>query len=131
MRVKGKIAVITGGGSGCGRATAALLAREGAQIICVDMDEEKGRETVSMIGHHKQGHLFVRADISRSEDIRAMAEECCRKLEKVDILFNNAGNVIKQRFEETTEEGMQTTKDERDMRLICRPQIFFEINTLV
>lgn len=104
MRLKDKIAVITGVGSGCGRATAILFAREGAQVICVDIDEQKGKETVSAISDGSIEHLFVRADVSKSEEVQRMAGKCKQSVKKVDILFNNAGHSIWQGFEATTEE---------------------------
>ncbi|MBI2831242.1 MAG: SDR family oxidoreductase [Chloroflexi bacterium] len=105
MRLKDKISVITGAGSGIGRATALLFAREGSRVICVDINEQGGKETVEMLKKQgEQNALFIRADVSKSEDVQRLAEECQRSLEKVDILFNNAGFVIRETFEATTEE---------------------------
>ena len=104
MRLKDKISIITGAGSGIGRATAILFAHEGSQVICVDVDESKAKETVDMIGQEQQAAFFYQADVSRSEDVRRLAEKCKQSVGKIDILFNNAGYLIKESFEETTEE---------------------------
>ena len=104
MRLKGKIAVITGASSGIGRATAILFAREGARVVCVDVDEKGGKETVGMINKEQEAALFIRADISRSEEVQQMAKECQKSLKQVDILFNNAARLVWQGFEATTEE---------------------------
>ena len=104
MRLKGKTAVITGAGSGCGRATALLFASEGAKVVCVDIDEQKGKETVLLISNGRKAHIFIQADVSKSEEVQRMAEKCKQSVKKVDILFNNAGYLIRQGFEATTEE---------------------------
>ena len=104
MRLKGKIAVITGASSGIGRATAILFAREGARVICVDVDEKGGKETLDMINKETDTALFIRTDVSKSEEVQQMAKECQRRLKQVDILFNNAARIVWQGFEATTEE---------------------------
>jgi len=104
MRLKGKTAVITGAGSGCGRATALLFASEGAQVVCVDIDEQTVKETVSLINDDKKDHISIQADVSKSEDVQRMAKKCKQSVKNVDILFNNAGRNFDQRFEDTTEE---------------------------
>lgn len=104
MRLKEKISVITGAGSGIGRTTALLFAREGARVVCVDVDEQKVKETVDMINQEKQNALFIQADVSKSEEVQQMAEKCLQTVKQVDILFNNAGCAARQEFEATTEE---------------------------
>ena len=104
LRLKDKISVITGAGSGIGRTTAILFAREGARVVCVDVDEQKAKETVDMINQEKQNALFIQADVSKSEEVQRMAEECKQRVNKVDILFNNAGRTVHQGFEATTDE---------------------------
>jgi len=102
VRLKDKVAVITGAGSGIGRAAAQLFAAEGARVICVDIDEPKVKETVAMINDQKA--LAIRADVALAEDVQAMVKVCERKVKKVNILFNNAGMNAWQSFEDTTEE---------------------------
>jgi len=105
MRLEGKISVITGAGSGIGRATSLLFAREGARVVCVDKDEQKGRETSDMINQEKWDSIFIQADVSRSEEVQRMAKECNQSVKQIDILFNNAGYAARQGFEETTEQA--------------------------
>ena len=104
MRLKNKTCVITGASSGIGRATALLFAREGAQVVCVDIDEKGGKETVDLIYDKKGDALFIGADVSNSDEMQLMAQECERKLKKIDILFNNAGSTIWKGFEDTDSE---------------------------
>lgn len=104
MRLADKVAVITGAGSGIGRTTAILFAREGALVICIDIGARGGQETVSIINQQNQKALFIQADVSSSDDVQRAVEECNRNTKRVDILFNNAGYVIREEFEETTEE---------------------------
>jgi len=104
MRLKDKISVITGAGSGIGRATALLFAREGARVVCVDINEQKGKETVDMINQEKRNSIFIQADVSKSEEVQRMVEKCRQSVKQVDILFNNAGYAVRQGFEATTEQ---------------------------
>ncbi len=104
MRLKNKIAVITGAGRGIGRETAVLFAREGARVVCVDIDPDMGRETVDFIDQKNSKHLFIEADVSRSQDVQRMAEECKQAVGRVDVLFCNAGYSIRQDFEATSED---------------------------
>ena len=105
MRLKDKIAVITGAGSGVGRTSAILFAREGAKVVCVDINEQTVKETVDMLTKEKHEAFFIRADVSRGDEVRRMAEECGRLVKKVDVLFNNAGRTSHYNLETTTEEN--------------------------
>src|SRR6185369_16547177 len=70
MRLQDKVALITGGGSGIGKQSALLFAKEGAKVVVVDLDEKSGRETASMI----KDAIFVRADVSAARDCQQMVE---------------------------------------------------------
>jgi NAD(P)-dependent dehydrogenase (short-subunit alcohol dehydrogenase family) len=87
MRLKDKVALITGAGSGIGREAALLFAREGAAIVAVDVNEQAAKETASLI----QGALAVRADVSKAADCQKMIAEAEKKFGKLNVLFNNAG----------------------------------------
>ena len=91
MEIKGKVGVITGGSSGIGRATAELLAKEGAKIVVADLDEAGGAETVKRIESAGGHAVFVKADVTRIEDARRMLETAVSKFGRLDILHNNAG----------------------------------------
>jgi NAD(P)-dependent dehydrogenase (short-subunit alcohol dehydrogenase family) len=67
-RVKGKVAVVTGGGMGLGRAASLLLASEGASVVITDVDEAPGRDTVRMITEAGSVSLFLRQDVSREDE---------------------------------------------------------------
>ncbi len=91
MRLKDKVAVVTGGASGIGRETALLFAREGAHVVVADVSEEAGREVVTAIGRDGGYAAFVRADVSRAADCESMITTAETAFGKLDILFNNAG----------------------------------------
>ena len=91
MRLEGKVMLITGAGSGIGRQTALLCAREGARIVAVDVDPERGGETVGMIAAENHQAVYARADVSRAEDCRRMIQAAEDAYGGLDVLFNNAG----------------------------------------
>jgi NAD(P)-dependent dehydrogenase (short-subunit alcohol dehydrogenase family) len=90
-RLQDKVAIVTGGASGIGRATCVLFAREGAKVVVADLGEESGRRVVEEIAAAGGTASFVRADVSRSEDVRRMIETTVEKHGRLDVLFNNAG----------------------------------------
>jgi NAD(P)-dependent dehydrogenase (short-subunit alcohol dehydrogenase family) len=90
-RLKNKVALITGGGSGIGRATCLLFAREGAKVVVADYVAEGGRETVQQITAAGGEATFVQADVSQSADVQRMIATTVHTYGRVDILFNNAG----------------------------------------
>lgn len=90
-RLKGKIALITGGGSGIGRATCLLFASEGATVVVADYVAEGGHETVQQIKANGGEATFVQADVSKSADVQNMIATTVQTYGRVDVLFNNAG----------------------------------------
>lgn len=86
-----KAAIVTGAGSGIGRAIALALAQEGAGVCVADVDQRGGRETVDAIVRGGGAAAFVPTDVSRSEEVRAMVEHAAQTLGGPDILVNNAG----------------------------------------
>ncbi|MGO4549165.1 SDR family NAD(P)-dependent oxidoreductase [Paenibacillus sp. 2TAB23] len=91
MRLQGKIALLTGAGSGIGRTTAELFAREGATVIVNDIDEAKGLETAQSIQASGGSALFLHADVTDPSSVREMIESAMQAYGGIDILFNNAG----------------------------------------
>lgn len=91
MRLEHKVALITGAGSGIGREAAVLFAQEGAQVVVCDLNEAGGQETVAMIEAIEGKATFVRADVSKGTEAKAMIEVAETAYGKLNVLFNNAG----------------------------------------
>ncbi|MEZ4633531.1 MAG: glucose 1-dehydrogenase [Caldilineaceae bacterium] len=94
MRLSEKTALITGAGSGIGRESALLFAREGASVVVADVDETGGQETVAQIRAADGQAVFVRADVSRAVDCAQMVETAVARFGGLHILFNNAGIML-------------------------------------
>jgi 3-oxoacyl-[acyl-carrier protein] reductase len=91
VKLKDKVALITGAGSGIGRAIATLFAREGARVIANDLNEKAARETVEALGAAGSGARAIRADVADSAQVKAMFAEVEREFGSLDVLVNNAG----------------------------------------
>ncbi|MBI2973633.1 MAG: SDR family NAD(P)-dependent oxidoreductase [Armatimonadetes bacterium] len=91
MRFAEKVAIVTGGATGIGRATALAFAREGAKVVIADVNLAEGRETVRLIRDRGGDALFVPADVSKSTDWAQLADDTLREYGRIDVLFNNAG----------------------------------------
>lgn len=101
MLLENKVAIITGAGSGFGRATAELYAKEGAKIVAVDFNEETVQETVTSIQDNGGEAVAVKADVSMDEDVKNFIQTAVDTYGKIDILFNNAGIYAPGTVEET------------------------------
>src|SRR3990172_2821423 len=91
MRLKGKVAVITGAGSGIGAATAIAMAREGARIVVADINEAAAKAVVEQIEKAGGQALAVRADVTRAADNQLMVERAVRTWGTLDVFLANAG----------------------------------------
>jgi NAD(P)-dependent dehydrogenase (short-subunit alcohol dehydrogenase family) len=91
MRLQGKVAVITGAGSGMGRVAAQLFAAEGASVVVAEFAAPAGEETVRLVSDAGGTASSVRADVSREEDARAMVDAAVERYGRIDVLYNNAG----------------------------------------
>ncbi|MEM7115755.1 MAG: glucose 1-dehydrogenase [Chloroflexota bacterium] len=110
MRLAGKVALITGAGSGIGRETAVLFANEGASVVCVDINDDAGNETVAMIASANGTASYVHADVSKAADCEKMVAHAESTYGKLDILFNNAGISHAQ-----DDDALNTTEDVWDL----------------
>src|SRR5215831_982075 len=90
-RVEGKVALVTGGASGIGRATALTFAREGAKLVVADMNEEGGHQTVHMITENGGEAIFVRTDVSQAVEVQALISKAVETYGRLDCAHNNAG----------------------------------------
>lgn len=91
MKLANKVAIITGAGSGMGRASACLFAREGAKVSVVDINIAGGQETVGLIKRSGGVAQFISADVAKASDVEQMIKATVNAYTRLDILFNNAG----------------------------------------
>ncbi len=101
--LQGKIALLTGGSSGIGRATALLFAGEGAAVSIVDLDKAGGLAAVQSIVSFGGSAIFIHGDVTKSEDCKRAAEQTVNELGGLDILFNCAGIIHRASVPETSE----------------------------
>ncbi len=93
MDVNDKVAVVTGAGSGIGRATALAFAKEGASVVVADIDDVEGAETVGLIHDAGGSAMFVRTDVTEPRSLEAMLATAEREYGGIDVVHNNAGLV--------------------------------------
>jgi NAD(P)-dependent dehydrogenase (short-subunit alcohol dehydrogenase family) len=89
--LSGKVALVTGGGSGIGRASARAFARAGARVVVADVDAAAGEETARVIAADGSEGRFVRADVAREEDVAALVAAAVAAYGRLDCAHNNAG----------------------------------------
>jgi len=111
MKLDGKVAIITGGNSGIGKATATLFAREGAQVCITGRNEKRCREVVSEITEAGGQAIFVIADVRIPDECRKTVEAALERFGRVDILFNNAGVYYPDNAVDCPEEEWDLTID--------------------
>ncbi len=87
----GKVAIVTGGSSGIGRASAIAFAREGAKVVIASRREDQGEETVRLVKEAGSDGFFVKTDVAKAEDVKAMVEKTVQQYGRLDYAFNNAG----------------------------------------
>jgi NAD(P)-dependent dehydrogenase (short-subunit alcohol dehydrogenase family) len=90
-RLKGKIAVVTGGASGIGKATSLLFAKEGATAVMVDLNDSAGQETLNEMKSHGWKGDFFHMDVTDEKEVEKVFNAVGAKYGKIDVLFNNAG----------------------------------------
>jgi NAD(P)-dependent dehydrogenase (short-subunit alcohol dehydrogenase family) len=103
MRLRDRVAIVTGSAQGIGQAIAQGLAREGAAVVVADLQEDKARETATTIVEQGGRALVLKVDVSKVADISAMVDQTVAHFGQVDILVNNAGILVVRSFLEMTE----------------------------
>ncbi len=104
MRLQNKVALVTGGTSGIGEATALLLAKEGAKVCVAGRNEERGRAVAEKILNGGGGGIFARTDVRRAVECNRAVEQTLTAFGALDILFNNAGVFFPHTVVDCTEE---------------------------
>ncbi|MBI2831471.1 MAG: 3-oxoacyl-ACP reductase FabG [Chloroflexi bacterium] len=111
MRLDGKVAIVTGAGTGIGRAIAIALAKENTDVVINDIDlplAESVAQEIKAMGHKA---LAVKADVSVSKEVNQMVEKTLEAFKRIDILVNNAGITKQMAIENETEDGWDKTMD--------------------
>ena len=117
MKLKDKVALITGAGSGIGRAIATLFAEEGARVIANDVNEKAARETVEKLGAARSGARAIQADVADRAQVKAMFDEVEREFGSLDVLVNNAG-IGSVGLSTTDRDRLRDRSDARIMELV-------------
>lgn len=107
MRFQNKVAVVTGAALGIGQATATALAQEGAAVVIADLDQKQGEATAKEIQGNGGQALFISANISVEDNVRAMVDRTVSHYGRLDILVNNAGIYIQGDVEQTSLEDWE------------------------
>jgi 3(or 17)beta-hydroxysteroid dehydrogenase len=101
-RVAGKVAIVTGGAGGLGKAHALLLAKEGARVVVTDTDDAQGKKVADEINKQGGEAIFIRHDVSKEIEWNRVISETLEQFGKLDILVNNAGVNLWKKIEDTS-----------------------------
>ena len=104
MRLKNKIAIVTGGASGIGKASSILFAKEGARVVVADISDSAGEEVVKAIKENGGEATFVHCDVTREEQAKNLVVKATEKYGRLDVLYNNAGIGMVKLLPEMTEQ---------------------------
>jgi NAD(P)-dependent dehydrogenase (short-subunit alcohol dehydrogenase family) len=121
MRLRDKVAIITGAGAGIGRASAILFAEEGSKVVAVDLDGATNESVAGEIRAAGGQAIAIRADVSKAEEVKGLVERVREEFGRVDILFNNAGIVPHGKVHQTSESEWDRTMaiNLKSMYLLC------------
>lgn len=126
-RFTDKVAIITGGTSGIGGSTAEILASEGALVILVARQKERGEKVEAAICEKGGKAVFFQADVSRMEDIEKLKNFVVENYGRVDILFNNAGILLTDSLEDLTDEDWDRSYDVNVKSVMHMCQVFLPL----
>jgi NAD(P)-dependent dehydrogenase (short-subunit alcohol dehydrogenase family) len=104
LKLSGKVAIVTGGGRGCGRAYCLSFAEEGARAVVADIDERSARQTAEEINAKGGSALGMKVDVTKWEDVSNMVKRTLEEFGQIDILVNNAGKRGLSLIEDMTDE---------------------------
>lgn len=105
MKLKDKVALITGGAAGIGKGIALAMAKEGAKVVIVDLNDEAGMETLKKLNEYSKAH-YISSDILVRENLTKIVEETVEKFGTLNILVNNAHVSSQKPFVDTTQEDI-------------------------
>ena len=117
MRLKDKVAVITGAGAGMGRSVALRFSKEGAKVVVVDINEKKGKDTVASVTKTGRDAIFIKADVSKTKEVKNMFKVTIEKYGALHILYNNAGIFLREIDNCVTEVSEETWDRFMDVNL--------------
>jgi NAD(P)-dependent dehydrogenase (short-subunit alcohol dehydrogenase family) len=110
MKLRGKVALITGGTEGMGFATARLFLKEGARVVISGRSKEKGAAAIRKL--NRPGWVeFIQGDVSKASDAKRMVDRTVKSFGRIDVLFNNAGVYLEKKAEDTAEEEWDRVVD--------------------
>ncbi len=116
MRLKDKTVIITGSAGGMGRTAAELFAHEGAAVVVTDVNEAAGEETVTAIHDAGGRAIFVKADVSKEGDVKALVGAAIDEFGRIDVLYNNAG-IMPEKDTSVVETSVETWDQVLDINL--------------
>jgi glucose 1-dehydrogenase len=122
MRFTGKVCLVTGAGSGIGRATAERFASEGGQVVVIDRDEKGGQETVDIITQNNGTAIFSKCDVGIEAEIKASVDLALSTWKKIDVLVNNAAMMTFKKIVDLTSQEWDMVMDVnlRSVFLFCK-----------
>jgi NAD(P)-dependent dehydrogenase (short-subunit alcohol dehydrogenase family) len=109
--MEGKVVIVTGAAMGIGRASAILLAQQGAKVVISDVNVDKAEETCSIVLENGGESIFVETDVANDANVKALIEKTIQIYGKIDVLYNNVGVAIPGNVVETSEENWHRVMD--------------------
>ena len=130
MKLKGKVAIVTGSGVGMGRSVAIRYAEEGAKVIVAEINNATGQETADYINKSGGNALFVPTDVSKEEQVKNLVKQTVSHFGRIDVLYNNVAVILPEDtrvHEITTETWMQVTNINYHSAFFCAKQVITEM----